>query len=293
MTTTPADPELLAACDQLGISPDGATPLRQHATDVWLVPHERAVARIGRSPKAAARARTAVRLTSWLASQGVPVTEPATDKVVELPGGATVTLWVHYPQNGAPPPPAGHLGAILRHLHDLPAPPVELPCYEPLTHLAAVVEGGATSLDNDERMWLAAQRERLVQRYHRLDSWLGVGACHGDAYPGNTLWDGNRALLGDWDEAATALRELDLVNTHQGGIRFGRSEQELQAFSAAYGCDVREWDGFSTLQEMRDLHTLASYIQLADAGDERAGDEVRHRIGTLRRGDLRARWNAR
>lgn len=56
--------------------------------------------------------------------------------------------------------------------------------------------------------------------YARLDFPLGYGWIHGDAYPGNTLWDSDEALLADWDEVGTGPRELDLVNTHQGA-RFG------------------------------------------------------------------------
>ncbi|MEV4927880.1 phosphotransferase family protein [Streptomyces roseoverticillatus] len=57
---------------------------------------------------------------------------------------------------------------------------------------------------------------------------------HGDAYPGNTLWDGESVRLGDWDEAATGPRELDLANTHQGA-RFGRTPAAIDAFTSAYG----------------------------------------------------------
>jgi aminoglycoside phosphotransferase (APT) family kinase protein len=121
---------------------------------------------------------------------------------------------------------------------------------------------------------------------------LGYGWIHGDAYPGNTLWDGDRALLADWDEVGTGPRELDLVNTHQG-VRFGRPQAERDAFTAAYGYDVTTWAGFPVLREMRDLHTLGSYIRLADARNERAATELGFRLDTLKRGDADVQWNAR
>src|SRR6476661_3329516 len=66
-----------------------------------------------------------------------------------------------------------------------------------------------------------ARRSELLGEYERLDFHLGYGWIYGDAYPGNTLWDGKRALLGDWDEVGTGPRELDLVNTHQGARSAG------------------------------------------------------------------------
>ncbi len=128
--------------------------------------------------------------------------------------------------------------------------------------------------------------------YERLDFPLGHGWIHGDAYPGNTLWDGDRALLGDWDEVGTGPRELDLVNTHQGA-RFGRPQAERAAFTAAYGYDVTAWPGFPVLREIRDLHTLGSYMRLAGTGNRRAAIELGFRLGTLKRGDADAQWNAR
>lgn len=120
---------------------------------------------------------------------------------------------------------------------------------------------------------------------------LGEGFIHGDAYPCNMLWDGDHAVLGDWDEVAHGPRELDLVNTHQGA-RFGRDLAERKAFTAAYGWDVTSWSGFPTLRAMRDLHTLAVYIERSDSGDALAATELQHRLTTLRHGDAMARWRA-
>jgi aminoglycoside phosphotransferase (APT) family kinase protein len=180
---------------------------------------------------------------------------------------------------------------MLRQLHALPTPPVELPPYQPLKNFGDSVVA-STSLLTSDREWLLARRTDLLGEYERLDFPLGYGWIHGDAYPGNTLWDGDRALLGDWDEVGTGPRELDLVNTHQGA-RFGRPQAERDEFTAAYGYDVTAWPGFPVLREMRDLHTLGSYMRLADAGNQRAAIELGFRLDTLKRGDADAQWNAR
>ncbi|MGH3976025.1 MAG: phosphotransferase family protein, partial [Pseudonocardiaceae bacterium] len=150
----------------------------------------------------------------------------------------------------------------------------------------------STFLPARDRGWLLARRAELLGEYEQLDFPLGSGWIHGDAYPGNTLWDGDRALLGDWDEVGTGPRELDLVNTHQGA-RFGRPQAERDAFNAAYGYDVTAWPGFPILREMRDLHTLGSYIRLAETGNEQAATQLSFRIDTLKRGQVNAPWNAR
>ena len=59
---------------------------------------------------------------------------------------------------------------------------------------------------------------------------------HGDAYRGNLLRDGQRAMLADWDAVSTGLREIDLVPTLQAS-RFGLPVGERDAF-IAYGHDI-------------------------------------------------------
>lgn len=290
MTATQTDDAILRiACDHAGLDPTTAAPLHSHATSIWLLPDAGLVARISRSPDDRERVGTAVAVTRWLAAQGFPATEPAdVDQPVEA-AAAAVTFWHYYPQHGRPAPDAAPLGALLRRLHQLPEPPVQLDDYVPLVRLGIALEGD-TPLADEDRAWLAERRLQLLDAYSELEYELGVGPVHGDAYPGNTLWDGDRVLLGDWDEVAIAPRELDLVNTHQGA-RLGRTMAERQAFTDAYGWDVTAWPGFAVLREMRDIHTLGAYLNRAARGDEAAAAEVRYRVQTLRAGDRTAPWH--
>ncbi|WP_280361785.1 phosphotransferase enzyme family protein [Nocardia wallacei] len=282
---------LISACGQVGLRADSASLLRAHSNAVFVI-GDRAVARVSRSPEHGIRADTAVTVARWLAQHGLPVTEPLIDRPVHC-HGATVTFWRYYPQCDRPRPPARELGRILRRLHETAAPPFHLPRYVPLAGLTQTLAAAPRVLAPADRCWLAEQAAVLVAEYDRLDSVLGVGPVHGDAYPGNTLWHGDTVLLGDWDEASIAPRELDLVNTYQGGIRFGHTENELREFALAYGWDVRAWSGFPILRAMRDLHTLTSYIRRAESGDAAAGTELRHRLRSLRDpGQADPRWHA-
>ena len=289
MTTAATDHAIVqAACTQAGLDSSTATPLHRHATSVWLLRDRGVVVRVDHSANQR-RAELAVTITRWLLEQGFPAIEPIdVDQPVAI-DGAVVTFWRHYPQNDRAAPGAGALGALLRRLHELPQPPVALDEYVPLAHLGNALES-ELPLPDEDRTWLADRRRQLLAEYEHLDSALGVGFIHGDAYPGNTLWDGELVRLGDWDEVARGPRELDLVNTHQGA-RFGRSAAERQAFTDAYGWDVTTWPGYPILREMRDLHTLGAFSERAAHGDAAAAVELRHRVATLRAGDMDKPWH--
>ncbi|MFF3956180.1 phosphotransferase family protein [Streptomyces sp. NPDC001890] len=126
-----------------------------------------------------------------------------------------------------------------------------------------------------------------------MDFPLGEGTLHGDAYPGNCLWDEatSTVRLGDWDEASTGPREVDLANTYQG-VRFGRTKSELLAFRDSYGYDIAAWPGLPVLTQIRDMHTLGPYIKRADRGDAQALQELEFRIGTLQHGVIRPLWSS-
>lgn len=290
-TAVMLDPSLTDACAHVGLYCEDATLLRAHATGVYLLPRERIVARVSSRGLSAHNVELGLALTAWLAEQGIPVTEPALDHAIDV-GPSTVTFWHWYPQEpGRPGPGAGDLGRILQQLHALPRPPFDLPVYRPLQSLREALQSPSALAESD-RAWLHEQAEEMVERYYAVESELGVGFVHGDAYPGNTLWGYGGALLGDWDEAAIAPRELDLVNTFHGA-RFGEIEDQLHQFCLAYGWDVRNWRDYEVLRRMRDLHTLSAYIRRATKGERLAKDELHLRLHVLRDPSLAGiRWHA-
>ena len=287
-TTLSPESAAHAACRISGLADRFLTQLHEHATSVFLLPARGIVVRV--SPAAHhRRLETAVALTRWLIENGFPATEPVSVPQPAVHSSYAVTFWRHYPQPGRAVP-AGQLGGLLRSLHALPHPPLDLPAYEPLASLRGAV-ASSTYLTSAQREWLSAQSAELLDAYARLDFPLGCGHLHGDAYPGSALWDGQNVRLGDWDEVAFGPREIDLANTFQG-VRFGRSTAELDDFSLQYGYDIRQWPGLPVLREIRDLHTLGSYIRRADRGDEAAAAQLSHRIETLRNRDDQAQWRA-
>jgi phosphotransferase family enzyme len=277
------------ACVAAGLPPGPISAIHEHASAVFLHVDADVVLRIS-PPGAGPAVRRGVAVARWLGGRNFPLTLPAENVPVVEVGNRVVSFWRYYPQPGRSTPPAAVLGDLLRRLHSLQAPPVQLPEHEPLAELGRLI-GATADLPGNSRSWLRRRRSELREAYRGVNSRLGRGFVHGDAYPGNLLWDGDRAVLGDWDETATAPRELDLVNTYQG-VRFGRSNRELAEFGQAYGYDVRAWDGYPVLREIRELHTLGSYLRRSAAGDRAARTELSHRLGTLMAGDTRARWHS-
>ncbi|KOX21273.1 hypothetical protein ADK67_27845 [Saccharothrix sp. NRRL B-16348] len=274
----------------MGLDTSGLRLLHRHATTVYLLPAVDAVARVHTGDRAAAE--RAVAVAGWLTGQGFPATAPLPHGEPIVGDGLVVTFWTHYPQPDPPPrPDPAELGRLLRELHRLPPPPVDLPVYRPLASLRTAI-ATAACLSPGDRAWLADTADALLADYATLDFPLGNGHLHGDAYPGNMLLDtlSGQWLLGDWDETATGPRELDLANTYQG-IRMGRTTTELDRFARAYGHDLRDWPGLPTLRGLRDLHTLGSFIRRADHGDTEAVTVLRHRLHVLHHRESTAAWH--
>ena len=290
MTTT-VSPESAArmACQASGLADRSLVRLHEHATSVFLLAEEGVVVRVSATSQWQ-QLETAVSLTRWLVDSNFPATEPLDVPQPVAYEPYVVTFWHHYPQPSNGAPPAGNLGSLLRALHDLPTPPLSLPKYQPLVSFKNTVDS-STYLTSDPRSWLTDRSEDLLDAYAQLEFPLGHGHIHGDAYPGNTLWDDQAFRLGDWDEAAFGPREIDLANTFQG-VRFGRSGEELDDFTHRYGYDIRQWPGLPVLCEIRDLHTLGSYVRRADHGDSAAAQQLSYRIETIRNHDGDARWRA-
>jgi len=235
--------------------------------------------------------RRGVQVTRWLLGRGFPATVPLDVEQPVQVGDCLVTFWRYYDANGRSLPPPTELGRLLRQLHSFEPPPYPLPEYEPLaSFLDELRTYGRRVLTLTEYGFLHERAEELIRAYRGLRSALGSGLIHGDARLGNLLWDGDAVVLGDWDSVSIGPRELDLVNTYQG-IRYGRSEADLDDFTRTYGWDIRPWPGYATLRDTRDLQTLSAPLRLAVDRPEVA-DELHHRIGGLRAKDPGQRWRS-
>ena len=274
---------LRSSADRCGLDPRGARLIRLFATAVYHLPAAGAVARI--TPVASAdtvtRLATSVKLTRWLGGIGFPVVEPLPVEQPVVSDGYAVTLWRYMPQKGPRPVPAD-LGLLLRRLHQLDPPPFTLPAYRPLLSVREAIES-SQAINEGERAWLRNRCGELLDAYDRLRFSLPAGMIHGDAWRGNLLRDGHRVVLADWDEISTGPREIDLVPTLQG-TRFGLPEPQRDTFIAAYGHDIRTWDGYPVLHEIREVSTTSALLREGNA-NEVAQRELQVRLRSLRTGN--------
>jgi aminoglycoside phosphotransferase len=273
------------AAGRCGLDSRGARLIRLFATAVYHLPAAAAVARIAlvTSPDSVTRLATSVPVTRWLTGIGFPTVEPLSVDQPVTSHGCAVTFWRYLPQDG-PEPGAADLGRLLRRLHQLDPPPVPLPAYRPLVSVRRTIESGR-AIDEDERAWLRDRCEQLLDAYGQLNFPLPAGMIHGDAYRGNLLRDGHRVVLADWDAVSSGPREIDLIPTLQAS-RFGLSEAQRGAFIAAYGQDIRSWDGYPVLRDIRELSTMSALLRDGHV-DPAAAQELQVRLWSLRTGDDR------
>jgi Phosphotransferase enzyme family len=242
---------------------------------------------------AAERGERAIAVSRWLVEQGFPATEPlAVDQPAVIEGWA-VTCWQHYPQGDRQPPEPWCLGELLRRLHVLPAlPGVDLPRYTPLASMARQAE--STAFLAAGKTWLLGRREELLAAYHCLEFPLGHGRIHGDAYPGNLLWNGAGVVLGDWDEASFGPRELDLVDHRYPNARGRRgatrcdkgtgtlTRSEIPGAHGPIACFARcGTSGFSDVMRVEDKRDLP--VGGRALGDSQHGSH--RQAGRSRRGE--------
>jgi len=273
--------------------------IRHVANAVYLLPHTPVVARVGYSPGVVDRSRRAIEITRWLARRGFPAAEP-----LEPPTGRrqplvvkiarrrfAVTFWRYYPPDDRPAEPT-QLAAVARRLHAVhDRPPVRLPRFTPLMAVSSALAdpAAARALSVPERAWLSGRIRQARDEYRRLASPLGHGLVHGDLYLGNLLSADRGVVLADWDTVCVGPREVDLAPTYTA-VRFGLAAGAVDRFAEAYGHDLRTWAGLPTLRTIRELSTLDTLIRAAPTRPASA-EELRHRLGTLRRGDNAALWH--
>ncbi len=278
-----AEAALQDAAQRSGLDARGARLIRLFATAVYHLPAADAVARIAlvTSPVSVARLDISVQVTRWLTGIGFPCVEPMAVEQPVTSHGCAVTFWRYLPQDGPEPVPAD-LGHLLRRLHGLGPPPIALSAYRPLVSARRVI-ASSRAVDEEERAWLGARCEQLLHAYGRLSFELPPGMIHGDAYRGNLLRDGQHVVLADWDAVSTGPREVDLIPTLQAS-RFGLPDEHRDAFVTAYGQDVRSWDGYRVMRDIRELSTLTALLRDGHANAD-AERELRIRLRSLRAGD--------
>jgi thiamine kinase-like enzyme len=193
-------------------------------------------------------------------------------------GGHPVTFWEWVPADDVLPTPR-QLGEALRQLHALPTPRFELPRFNPLAGIDALL--ASASVDPDSLSFLRDECEFLKRAYHDLTFDLPLGPIHGDAHTGNLICSNGCAILIDFETFALGPREWELVPTAVQRERFDLPGADYRAFVEAYGVDVRAWSGYPVVRRIREL-TITAWLLGPAAQQRGTSEEFGMRVAALR-----------
>jgi hypothetical protein len=245
------------------------------------------VAKVGRDAELLARSEREVRTAVWLAGLGIPAVQVA-EPEARLVAGHPVTFWQRLPEPVRPAGPAD-LAALLRLVHALPEPDFALPRRDLLGGVERWLRLAGDAIDPADAAFLRDRRDGFAAAAAALTPRLPSGPIHGDALPRNVHVGPDGPVLVDLETFSADLREHDLVVMALSRDRYGLDPAAYDAFTDAYGWDVRSWDGCPVLRGARETASCAWVAQHAPANPA-ALAEFRRRVASLRDGDPSVRW---
>ncbi|MEU0207056.1 aminoglycoside phosphotransferase family protein [Streptomyces canus] len=247
------------------------------------------VVKVGRDAELLDRARRELDIAVWLAEAQVPAVRAA-EPEARLVEGHPVTLWHRLPDAVRPAEPRD-LAELLRVVHALPKPSFDLPQRELLGGVERWLRLAGDAIDPADAAYLRERRDGFAAAAAAVTPHLEPGPIHGDALPRNVHVGPDGPVLVDLETFSSDLREHDLVVMALSRDRYGVPAESYDAFTAAYGWDVREWEGCSVLRGARETASCAWVAQHAPS-NPKALAEFERRVASLRDGDETVRWYA-
>ncbi|MET9429539.1 aminoglycoside phosphotransferase family protein [Streptomyces sp. NPDC003036] len=245
------------------------------------------VVKVGRGAELLERAEREAAVASWLEQSGVPAVRAAEPKP-RLVDGHPVTVWHRLPDAVRPAEPRD-LAPLLRRVHALPEPAFGLPRRDLLGGVERWLRLAGDAIDPADADYLRERRDGFAAAAAALTPHLTPGPVHGDALTRNVHVGPDGPVLVDLETFSSDLREHDLVVLALSLDRYGLDPVAYDAFTTAYGWDVREWEGCAVLRGARETASCAWVAQHAPA-NPKALAEFRRRVASLRDGDPGVRW---
>ncbi|MFJ2937129.1 phosphotransferase [Streptomyces sp. NPDC087219] len=244
--------------------------------------------KVGRDAELFERAERELALAAWLADAEVPAVRAAEEKP-RLVEGHPLTFWHRLPEAVRPAEPRD-LAPLLRRIHALPEPAAfTLPRRELLGGVERWLRLAGGAIDPADAAFLRERRDAFAPAAAALTPYLTPGPIHGDALPRNVHVGPDGPVLVDLETFSSDLREHDLVVLALSRDRYGLDPAAYEAFTEAYGWDVREWEGCAVLRGARETASCAWVAQHAPT-NPKALAEFERRVASLRDGDPEVRW---
>lgn len=282
------DSALEEVCSSVGLDCRGAQLLRFVNNGVYLLARHPVVVRIVLAPSVSYRADSVVEGARWLARNDMPVVRllPGVQQPVRV-GGHIATFWeavddLGHPQSG------GDMGALLRRLHSLPLSSA-LPEWRPMADTRNRLND-AEELNRDDRYFLEKRCDEVEEQLARLRFPLARSVVHGDAHLGNVIPSPDGPVLCDLDSLCVGPPEWDLTPMAVGWLRMGHPPERYGQLADSYGFDITRWQGFQVLRDLRELKITVSVLPILRSNPD-VRDELHHRLGSMRRGDVHAQWS--
>lgn len=275
-----------AACRLAGLETRGMELLRHQSNAVYKLATAPVIVKVARP--GVKHSDAVVSLVRWLSTHGVPTVAlvPGLDQPLTL-AGCAVTFWQYLPQTR--PVRACDIAEPLAMLHHMPPPAMSLPPLAPVHAIQRAISTSALLIESEKAI-LQRRCDDLAEPFADL-SYTGQSTLiHGDPQHRNALWNDEteQSVLCDWESAAIGQAEWDLVTIEIHCRRFGHPAREYRTFCQRYGFDVREWDGYNVLRDLRELRMITTNARKSPPGSPEAS-EVRRRVAELDRGPSR-RW---
>ncbi|WP_338783848.1 aminoglycoside phosphotransferase family protein [Streptomyces sp. DG1A-41] len=245
------------------------------------------VVKVGRDAELLDRARRELDIALWLAESSVPAVRAAEPEPL-LVDGHPVTVWHRLPDAVRPAEPRD-LAELLRVVHALPAPSLDLPPRDLLGGVERWLRLAGDAIAPADAAYLRERRDGFAAQAAALTPHLPPGPIHGDALPRNVHVGPEGPVLVDLETVSADLREHDLVVMALSHDRYGLPGEAYDSFTEAYGWDVREWEGCSVLRGARETASCAWVAQHAPS-NPKALAEFERRVASLREGDEAVRW---
>jgi len=282
----------MMGCELVALPTDGAEEARFGENALFRMPGVRIMVRIGRSVSAAQKE---VDVAQWLSAHDFPAVRLAPDVRQPLEvDGFPVTFWELLPA-GVDLPTSSDLGAMLRRLHDLPAPTTfSLPTFELLAKVSRRLDAlPPDSFPEETIAFLRRRREEIEAEFAALTFALPLGPIHGDAYCGNLLrgQDGVVRLI-DFEDFAIGPREWDIAVEAMRFRSFGWiSEQRYAEFVTAYGFDPLTWPGCLAVCAAREIN-MTTWLMQHRGRSEPMDFKIDRHVHDLLNDATRRAWHA-